>query len=214
MPGTYGIMDKRKQFLIIFKAAKKKYGKLEKRLSAEGWKYDWQTLISTIMSAQSRDETTIPIAEKLFRKYNTLDKLANAKYVDVLKTFKSLNYNKTKAKHVIEAAKFILKEFRGKLPEEIEDLIKIPGVGRKTANIVRVEVHGRHAIPVDTHVHRLANVLELVKTKTPEQTEFALMDIVPKKYWIEVNRIFVLWGKDVPGRDKNKLLRRVGLRHR
>jgi len=204
-------MDKQKQFLIIFRAAKKKYGKLEKRLSAEGWKYDWQTLISTIMSAQSRDETTIPIAEKLFRKYNTLEKLAGAKYADVLKTFKSLNYNKTKAKHVIAAAKVILKDFRGKVPESLGDLTRIPGVGRKVANIALVEIHGKHAIPVDTHVHRLANVLELVKTKTPEQTEFALMDIVPKKYWIEVNRIFVLWGKSVKGKDKKKLLRSVGL---
>lgn len=205
-------MDKKKYFLEIFNAAKKKYGKLEKRLSGEGWKYDWQTLIATIMSAQSRDETTIPIAESLFRRYNTLGKLANADYKDVLKIFKSLNYNKTKAKHVIEAAKFILKEFRGKLPEKIEDLIQIPGVGRKTANIVRVEVHGRHAIPVDTHVHRLANVLELVKTKTPEQTERELMKIVPKRYWAKVNRLFVLWGKSVKGRDKKKLLQSLKLR--
>jgi endonuclease-3 len=204
-------MDKRKQFLSVFRAAKKKYGKLEKRLATEGWKQDWQTLISTIMSAQSRDETTIPIAEKLFRKYKTLGKLANAKYGDVLKTFKSLNYNKTKARHVIAAANIILRDFNGKVPENLEDLIKIPGVGRKVANIALVEIHGKHAIPVDTHVHRLANVLELVKTKTPEQTEFALMDIVPRKYWIELNRIFVLWGKDVPGRDKKKLLRSIGL---
>ena len=88
-------------------------------------------------------------------------------------------------------------------------MIRIPGVGRKTANIVLVEVHGKHAIPVDTHVHRISNVFGFVKTKTPEQTERELMNIVPKKYWLKVNRIFVLWGKDVPGRDKNKLLRRI-----
>ena len=205
-------MDKRKQFLTVFKAAKKKYGKLEKRLAAEGWKYDWQILISTIMSAQSRDETTIPIAESLFRKYNTLEKLANAQYKHVLKIFKSLNYNKTKAKHVIAAAKLILKKFRGKVPENIEDLLKIPGVGRKTANIVLVEVFDKEALPIDTHCHRIANVLRLVKTKTPEQTERELMKLVPKKQWKKVNRIFVLWGKNIPGRDKKRLLKSIGLK--
>lgn len=204
-------MNKQKYFLLVFKAAKKKYGRLEKRLSAEGWRYDWQTLIATIMSAQSRDETTIPIAEKLFGEYKTLKQLANAKYTDVLKTFKSLNYNKTKARRIILAAEMILRDFKGKVPETMEDTLKIPGVGRKVANIALVEIHGRHAIPVDTHVHRLSNVLGFVKTKTPEQTERELMKIVPRKYWVKVNRIFVLWGKHVPGRDKNKLLRSIGL---
>jgi endonuclease-3 len=204
-------MDKKKYFLKVFSAAKKKYGKLEKRLSAEGWKYDWQTLISTIMSAQSRDETTIPIAEKLFRKYNTLKKLANAKYADVLKTFKSLNYNKTKAKHVIAAARIILKEFKGKVPENMEDLIKIPGVGRKVANIALLEVHNKSVIAVDTNCHRIANAAGLVNTKTPYETEQELMKIAPKKYWSKINRIFVLWGQDVRGWDKRKILQHIGL---
>ncbi len=202
-------MDKRKYFLKVFAAAEKKYGAVEKRLAAEEWPQAWQTLIATIMSAQSRDETTLPIAEKLFAKYKTLKDLANANYKDVLKIFRSLNYNKTKARHVIAAAKFILENFGGVVPENIDDLTKIPGVGRKTANIVRVEVHKQHAIPVDTHVHRLANVLGFVKTKTPEQTEKELMCVVPKRLWGKVNRIFVLWGKDCAGRDKKKLLEKL-----
>src|SRR3989344_9301830 len=135
-------MNKRKYFLRIFKKAEKKYGAVEKRLAAEEWAEGWQTLVATIMSAQSRDETTLPIAEKLFAKYKTLKELASANYKDVLEIFKSLNYNKTKARHAIAAAKYILENFRGVVPENIEDLVKIPGVGRKTANIVRVEVHG------------------------------------------------------------------------
>lgn len=198
---------KTKYFLEIFKKAEKRYGKVSKRLASEEWGEPWQTLVTTIMSAQSRDETTIPIAEKLFGKYPTLEKLSNAKYPDILKIFKSLNYNRTKAKNVIGAAKFILKEFKGKVPDDIEDLVKIPGVGRKTANIVLVEVHKQHAIPTDTHVHRLSNVLGLVKTKTPERTEQELMKIVPKKYWGRVNRIFVLWGKSVLGRDRKRFMR-------
>ena len=199
-------MDKQAYFLNIFRKAKAKYGLDERRLAAEDWKEHWQTLIATIMSAQSRDTTTIPIAESLFRKYPTLSKLAGAKYLDVLKIFKSLNYNKTKAKHVIEAAKFIISKFKGKLPSKMEQLTKIPGVGRKTANIVILEVHRKPAIAVDTHVHRLSNVLGLVKTKTPEQTERELKKFVPKKYWADINYIFVRWGQDVPGRDKKKLL--------
>ena len=80
---------------------------------------------------------------------------------------------------------------------------------RKTAKIVRVEVHEQHAIPVDTHVHRISNVLGLVKTKTPEQTEQELMKIVPRRLWGKVNRIFVLWGKDVAGGEKKKLLQSI-----
>src|SRR3989338_7499995 len=190
-------MNRKDYFLSIFKLARKKYDKLDRRLAAENWKQDWQTLIATLMSAQSRDETTIPIAENLFKKYPTLTKLAKANYKDVLKIFKSLNYNRTKAKHVIEAAKYIMQEYGGTVPESIEALTAIPGVGRKTANVVRSEVHNSAAIGVDTHVHRISNVLELVK-------------IIPHKYRSKVNRIFVLWGKDVPGRDKAKLLRSIG----
>ncbi len=202
-------MDKTDYFLEIFKKAEKKYLKSSKRLAAEGWDKDWKVLIVTIMSAQSRDETTIPIGERLFEKYPTLEKLSKAKLVDVMKIFRSLNYNKTKAKHVIEAAKFILEEFNGELPKDIDELIKIPGVGRKTANLVLWECHKKHGICVDTHVHRLANVFGFVDTKTPAQTEKELMKIVPKRFWGRVNRILVLWGKDVPGRDKERFMKKL-----
>ncbi len=203
-------MNKKQLFLKIFKKAEKKYGKYDKRLAGEGWEHEWQTLIATIMSAQSRDETTIPIAEELFRKYKTLEKLGKARYSDVFNIFRSLNYNKTKAKNVIAAAKFIINEFNGKIPDNIEELIKIPGVGRKTANLVLTEVHDKDGITVDTHVHRISNVLGIVKTNNPHQTEIELQKISPKKYWSRINRILVLWGKEVPGRDKKRLLRELG----
>jgi len=202
-------VNKKKLFLEIFKKVEKKYGKSEKRLAGEGWKYDWQTLVATIMSAQSRDEVTIPIAEKLFEKYSSLENLAEARFEDVLCIFKSLNYNRTKAKNVILAAKFLVEKFNGKVPSEINELIKIPGVGRKTANLIIVEIHDKDGICVDTHVHRISNVLGLVKTKTPAQTEMALQKIAPKKYWSRINRLFVLWGKDVSGRNKNKLVKKL-----
>jgi len=202
-------MNKKEYFMKILNKLEKKYGNNIKRLASDGWGADWKVLIVTIMSAQSRDEMTIIIANNLFKKYSSLSKLANARKESVLKIFKSLNYNRTKAKHVVEAAKYIKKKFNGRVPENIEDLVEIPGVGRKTANLVLTEVHGKDAICVDTHVHRISNVLGLVKTKSPEKTEIELMKIVPKKYWYKVNRLFVLWGKDVSGRDKKKLLKRL-----
>ena len=202
-------MKKRDLFIEIFKKAERKYGKSGKRLAGEGWGSAWKTLIATIMSAQSRDETTIPIAEELFKRYDSLEKLSKAKYNDVLRIFKSLNYNKTKAKNVIATAKMLLKDFRGKVPDSIDELVKLPGVGRKTANLIITEVHKGDGITVDTHVNRLSNVLGLVKTKTPHETELALQKIAPRKYWNRINRIFVLWGKDVAGRDKKRLLEKL-----
>ena len=200
-------MDKTKYFLQILNKAEKKFGSSEKRLAGDSWPEAWQTLIATILSAQSRDEVTIPIAEALFREYPLLEKLAKAKYSDVFKILKSINYNKTKTKNVIAAAKFIINEFNGKIPESVDELVKIPGVGRKTANLVITEVHNKDGICVDTHVHRISNVLGIVKTKTPEQTEKELEKIAPKKYWSRINRLFVLWGKNVPGRDKERLMK-------
>ena len=193
----------------IFRKAEKKYGSNDKRLAAEGWNSGWKILIATIMSAQSRDETTIPIAEALFDKYGTLEKLANARFSDVLRILKSMNYNKTKTKHVIEAARFILHEFNGGIPSDIDELVKIPGVGRKTANLVLSEVHGLDSVCIDTHCHRLFNVLEIVKTSNPDQTEMAIRKIAPRRYWSRINRIFVLWGQDVRGRNKKEILAKI-----
>ncbi len=202
-------MNKKSLFLKIFKKAERKYGKVEKRLAGEGWKHGWQTLIATIMSAQSRDETTIPIVENLFKNYPSLQKLSQAHYEDVLLILKSMNYNRTKAKHVIAAAGFLVEKHRGEIPESIEQLVEIPGVGRKTANLVLSEVHGKDSITIDTHCHRILNVLGIVRTKNPYETEKAMMKIAPKEYWSKINRILVLWGKEIRGRDRKKILAKL-----
>lgn len=196
-------------FLNLFKLAEKRYKTSSKRLAGDAWPQPWQTLIATILSAQTRDEVTIPIAEKLFKHYPSLETLANANQEDTLKIIKSINYNKTKAKHIIQASQHLLKHHYGKIPDNLEELKKIPGVGRKTANLVLSEVHSKDAICIDTHCHRILNVLGITRTKTPHQTEIAMMKIAPRKYWSRINRIFVLWGKDVPGRDKEKLLAKI-----
>ena len=103
----------------------------------------------------------------------------------------------------------LIKNFNSKVPDTIEELVTLPGVGRKTANLIITEVHNKDGICVDTHVHRISNVLGIVKTKTPDTTELVLQKVAPTKYWSEINRIFVLWGKEVPGKDKNKLLAKL-----
>ncbi|MBI4144116.1 endonuclease III [Candidatus Woesearchaeota archaeon] len=200
-------MNKRKYFLKILGLAEKRYGKSTKRLAGDSWAHGWQTLITTILSAQSRDETTIPVAESLFREFRTLSALANASYAKVFRILKSINYNKTKTKNVIAAAKKLVNEFREKIPDNIGQLTQIPGVGRKTANLVLAEVYKKPGITVDTHVHRISNVLGFVNTNTPHQTELALMKIAPKECWSRINRLFVLWGKEVKGRDKKKFMK-------
>jgi endonuclease III len=202
-------MGRNEEFIRIFKKVEGKYGKSEKRLAGEGWGVIWKTLIVTIMSAQSRDETTIPIAERLFRKYGTLEKIARASVGSLERELKGMNYFKTKARNIKGTAKMLISDFHGEVPDSIEELVKLPGVGRKTANLVLTEEFGKDGIVVDTHVHRISNVFGFVNTKSPNETELALKKIAPKKYWSRINRAFVLWGKQVPGRDRDRFLRKL-----
>ena len=159
-----------------------------------GKKYDpFRILISTILSARSRDEVTYPLCEELFKKYPTARKLSGAKTSDVEKMIKKIGFYRQKTKYIINTAKKIV-ELK-KVPSDIDELVKLPGVGRKVAGCVMVYAHGKDAIPVDTHVHRISNRLGLVKTKYPEQTEQELMKLTPKKYWQYVNDLFVGYGK-------------------
>ena len=140
------------------------------RLAAEAWGSDWKCLIATIMSAQSRDETTIKIAERLFEKYSTLERLSMAEYSDVLHIFSGLNYNRTKARNVIDCARIVVSSFDGVVPRDLDKLILLPGVGRKTANVFLSE-HGFDGMAVDTHVLYLARKLARSKRKNPQDVE-------------------------------------------
>lgn len=204
-------MNKKDYFIEIFSKAEKHYGKSIKRLAGDSWKEEWQTLIATILSAQTRDETTIPVAEALFKRYPKVHMLAKAKLYDIENLIRRINFYKNKSKNIIGAAKWLVDNgyTNGSVPDTIEELIKMPGVGRKTANLIIAEVHNKDGICVDTHVHRISNVFGFVKTKSPKETEFALMKIAPKKYWSRINRIFVLWGKEVRGRDKKRFLENI-----
>ena len=154
-------------------------------------------LIGTILSARTKDENTTKVIKVLFSKYKNAKSLANAKLKDVEKIIKSIGFYHVKSKRIIEVAKIIDSQYKGKVPENMDELIKLPGVGRKTANCVLVYAFEKPAIPVDIHVHRISNRLGLVETKTPEETEQILMKKIQKKYWIEINDTFVMYGQSI-----------------
>jgi len=154
-------------------------------------------LIGTILSARTRDENTSTVVKKLFTKYKSASSLAQAKLSDVEKIIKSTGFYHVKAKRIIEVASLIDSKYSGKVPDSLDELLKLPGVGRKTANCVLVYAFEKPAIPVDTHVHRISNRLGLVQTKTPEETEVELMKKIPKKYWLKINDTFVMYGQNI-----------------
>lgn len=155
----------------------------------------FRVLIGTVLSHRTRDESTSKASRKLFSVYDTPEKLANADPKSVKESIRAVGFYNVKTKNVIRVAKQLVDEFGGRVPEDMESLLTLHAVGRKTANCVLVYAFNRPAIPVDTHVHRIANRLGLVQTKTPEETEFALMKTVPKRYWLELNELFVRFGQ-------------------
>lgn len=154
-------------------------------------------LIGTILSARTKDEATTKAVKALFSKYKNPKELAKAKIKDVEKIIKSIGFYHVKSKRIIEVAKIIDKKYKGKVPDSLDTLVQLPGVGRKTANCVLVYAFEKPAIPVDIHVHRISNRLGLVDTKNPEETEQELMKKIQKKYWIDINDTFVMYGQNI-----------------
>ena len=158
----------------------------------------FQVLIGTVLSQRTKDAKTISASNKLFAKYSTVKRLASANPKTVGTLIKESGFYKTKAKRIIKISQILLDKYRGRVPKTMRELVSLPGVGRKTANIVLLYAFGEQEhIPVDTHVHKVSNRLGWVRTKTPEKTEFALMKIVPKKNWGEVNELFVQHGQQI-----------------
>jgi endonuclease-3 len=157
----------------------------------------FRILIATILSARTKDENTTKAADKLFKLYGTPEKLAKAKVKDVERIIKSVGFYHVKSKRIIDVANLIITKYHGKVPADIDRLIEIPGVGRKTANCVLVYAFEQPAIPVDTHVHRISNRLGLVDTKTPEETEMELRKKIAKKFWLDINNTFVMYGQNI-----------------
>lgn len=154
-------------------------------------------LISTVLSQRTRDDITIPTTEKLFQIYDSPAAMAGADPEDIEILIKEVGFYRVKSQRIIEISRILLEEYEGKVPDNMDDLLKLPGVGRKTANCVLNYAFRKDAIAVDTHVHRISNRLGLVTTKTPEETEIELEHVVPKELWQYVNELLVRFGQEI-----------------
>lgn len=177
-----------------------KYGK-DMRLAAEKWESPWQTLIAIILSARTRDETTIRVCKELFRKYRTVEELADAKIEDISKIIKPVNFYKNKSKNIINCSKHLLEEFNGNVPYDFDLLISLAGVGRKTANVFLSE-YEHDTIGVDTHVSYISQKLKWVKSNDTHKIEKELEELFPDKYWNKINPYLVRFGKTYTSRKK------------
>lgn len=157
----------------------------------------WRVLSSCILSLRTQDGTTAKAALRMFGLWPTVEAMAAANPDEVAKAIYPVGFWRTKAPQLVEMAGRILKEWNGRVPDEIDELLKLRGVGRKTANLVVVAGYGKPGICVDTHVHRITNLWGYVKTKNPEETEMALREKLPKRYWMEINDLLVSFGQTV-----------------
>ena len=157
----------------------------------------YKVLISCILSLRTKDEVTKKASLKLFEHANTAKKMINLQELEIQKLIYPVGFYKTKAKRIIEMSHKIIDEYDGKVPDTIDELLRLKGVGRKTANIVVTLGYAKPGVCVDTHVHRISNRWGYVKTKNPIQTEFALREKLPQEYWIEYNDILVTYGQNV-----------------
>lgn len=172
----------------------------------------YEVLISTVMSARTNDDTTLPAAQRLFAKAPDFVELRKLPEEEVAKLIYPVGFYKTKAKNIKNLAEDVVQKYQGNVPDTLEGLISLPGVGRKTANLVLNRAFNVPAICVDTHVHKISNLLGWVHTKTPEQTEKELSEILPEKYWDEINTLFVSLGRQQRTiKSVEKVLRENGL---
>jgi endonuclease-3 len=157
----------------------------------------FKILIGTILSARTRDINTKKVISKLFNRFINVNELAEADLEEVKNIIRSTGFYNIKALRIIEVSKLIRDKFDGHVPNDVEILTSLPGVGRKTANCVLVYGFNKAAIPVDTHVHRISNRLGLVTTKSPERTESELERKIHKSYWTKLNDTFVMYGQNI-----------------
>ncbi|MFZ2498334.1 endonuclease III domain-containing protein [Methanosarcina sp.] len=163
----------------------------------DGFRNPFFVLISTVMSHRTRDEVTYPAARKLFEIYSTPEEMINADVGEIETLIRDVGFYRVKAGRIKEISGILLKKYDGRVPDDMESLLELPGVGRKTANCVLAHAFFKDALAVDTHVHRISNRLGLVNTKVPEETETELIKIFPQRYWKHINLLLVKLGQNI-----------------
>lgn len=189
---------KRERAIEVCERLDRRYGPVECFLDHEN---PFRLVISVLLSAQTTDAQVNKVTPELFRRWPTPEAMAGATPTEIAEVIKSLGFYKTKAKHCVEAAQMIVADYGGHVPADMKELVKLPGVGRKTANIVlNVSFGIVEGIAVDTHVNRIAHRLKLspkTHEKEPLKTEQDLLKILPKEYWRNVNHQWIKFGREI-----------------
>jgi len=186
-----------RRIVEILREEKKKWNVPIVTLMSQTGSDPFKILVATVLSLRTKDEVTAKAAERLFQVADTPEKLLKLEEDEIAALIYPVGFYRRKAKNLKEIAKILIEKYGGKVPDDLEELLKLPGVGRKTANLVVTLGYGKPGICVDTHVHRIMNRLGYVKTKTPEETEFALRKKLPKEFWIEINDLLVSLGQHI-----------------
>jgi len=166
-------------------------------LVGKRWKSPFLVLISCIMSLRTKDETTLPASERFFKVADTPQKMIKLTPKQIEKLIYPVGFYKTKARNILGICHDVLEKFDGRVPDDIDTLLTMKGVGRKTANLVLTEGYGIPAMCVDTHVHRISNRFGYINTKEPNESEMVLRAQLPKKHWMYYNALLVTWGQNV-----------------
>ena len=157
----------------------------------------WQLLIATILSAQCTDARVNLVTKDLYVKYPTINSFAEAELAEMEQDIRSIGFYHNKAKNIIACARRLRDDFNGEVPRSLEELVSLPGVGRKTANVIRGNIFGDPSIVVDTHVKRISKRLSLTKKDDPKDVEFDLMKILPEDHWILYNLQIIALGREI-----------------
>lgn len=184
----------------VIKILKKEYKNWREPIVTEIAERDrdpYKVLIGCILSLRTKDEVTAEASKRLFEKASTPEEMINFSADKIAELIYPVGFYNTKSKNIIKVSKILLVEYNGRVPDEIDELLKLPNVGRKTANLVVTVGYRKPGICVDTHVHRISNRLGFVKTKNPHETEFALREKLPKEHWITYNDLLVSYGQNL-----------------
>ena len=189
-------MTKKERAKIVFNELQKLYPKAKTEL--KNWETEFQFLVCIMLSAQTTDVQVNKVTKRLFAKFPDVDAFANADVRKLEELVRSINFYKTKSKHLVKMSKILIKDFDSKIPLFEKDLVKLPGVGKKTANVFLNELfHSNQGIAVDTHVSRVAQRLDLTEKKDPLGVSLDLEDLYEKENWYLINSMFVLFGRYV-----------------
>ena len=187
-------MEEKERIAEIIRRLDERYGRDGTYLEYEG---AWQLLFATILSAQCTDARVNLVTKELYKKYPDLESFADADVKELEEAVKSTGFYHNKAKNIKACAKMLIEEYGGEVPSDIESLTRLPGVGRKTANVVRGNVFGEPSVVVDTHVKRISKRLGLTENDDPVKVEFDLMEVLPREAWIMWNLTVIALGREI-----------------